>query len=154
MIASPWPEILLSYGHFTAAFILVGALVAEVFVLRLPMRAETIRLIGRIDLFYGIAAGLLLTFGVMRLFWGGKGIEFYLAQPFFYAKMVIFLLAGLLSIPGTLAFLRWRKSLSADAGFAPNPDDVRRCHRLALIQVHVIALIPLFAALMAWDARF
>jgi putative membrane protein len=149
-----WVDLLLSYGHFIAAFIMIGAIAAEVFILRLAMRADLIRLIGRIDAFYGLAAVLVIGFGVARVIWGAKGLDFYLGQPFFWAKMGAILIAGLISIAPTLGFLRWNRLLRGDAGFAPEAGETRRFYRHALIQVHVLALAPLFAAMMARDVRF
>ena len=67
----------LSYLHFVFAFILVGALVAEAFVLRLPVDGRVARLLLRIDLFYAIAAVGVIVAGVSRVFWGAKGADFY-----------------------------------------------------------------------------
>lgn len=75
-----------SYLHFVFALILVGALAAEAFVLRLPVDSRVARLLLRIDLFYGVSAVGVIAAGVARVFWGAKGADFYGAQPFFWAR--------------------------------------------------------------------
>lgn len=139
----------LSYLHFVFALILVGALVAEAFILRLPVDGRVARLLLRADLFYGISAVGVIAIGVARVFWGAKGAAFYGAQPFFWAKMATFALIGLISIAPTRTFIRWVKQASQDASFAVAEADAKRVRRLVMIEVHLLALVPLFAALMA-----
>jgi putative membrane protein len=138
-----------SYLHFVFALILAGALAAEAFVLRLPVDSRVARLLLRIDLFYAIAAVGVIAAGVARVFWGAKGAAYYGAQPFFWAKMAVFALIGLISIGPTRAFMRWVKQAGQDASFAVAEADATRIRRLVMIELHLLALVPLFAALMA-----
>lgn len=139
----------LSYLHFVFAFILVAAIAAELFVLRLPVDARVARLLLRIDLFYGASAVGVILAGVARVFWGAKGAGFYAAQPMFWAKMAAFALVGLISIAPTRAFFRWVKAARTDTAFAVSEPEAKRVRRLLMIEAHVLALVPLFAALMA-----
>ncbi|MCX7358386.1 MAG: DUF2214 family protein [Alphaproteobacteria bacterium] len=139
----------LSYLHFTFAFILVGALAAEAFVLRLPVDGRVARLLLRIDLFYGISAVGVIAAGVARVFWGVKGADFYGAQPFFWAKMATFAIIGVISIAPTRKFIAWVKQFGKDATFAVTEADAKSVRRLVMIELHLLALVPLFAALMA-----
>lgn len=139
----------LAWLHFLFAFILVGALVAELFILRLPVDSRVARLLLRVDLFYGLSAVLLIIAGVSRVIWGAKGWEYYQAQPFFWAKMAAFGLIGLISIVPTRTFMRWVKSFNADPSFAPAEAQVKSMRRLVMIETHLLALLLLFASLMA-----
>lgn len=139
----------LSYLHFTFAFILAGALAAEAFVLRLPVDGRVARLLLRIDIFYAIGAVGVLAAGMARLLWGAGGLDYYLDQPFFWAKMATFALVGLISIAPTRTFFSWVKQASADAAFTAPEANVKRVRRLVMIELHLLALVPLFAALMA-----
>ncbi|MBC7768742.1 MAG: DUF2214 family protein [Phycisphaerales bacterium] len=139
----------LSYLHFVFALILTGALAAEVFVLRLPIDGRVARLLLRIDLFYGISAVGVVLAGVARVLWGARGAEFYVSQPFFWAKMAAFAIIGIISIAPTRAFLRWVKSAGASADFAVPEAEAKKMRRLVMIELHVLVLVPLFAALMA-----
>ncbi len=139
----------LSWLHFVLAFVLVSAIVAEVFVLRLPVDGRVARLLLRIDLFYGVSAVLLILAGVSRVIWGAKGWAYYQEQPFFWAKMATFAAIGLLSIGPTSTFIRWVRQASAEAAFAVPEADAKRVRRVVMIEVHLVALLLLFAALMA-----
>jgi putative membrane protein len=139
----------LSFAHFTAVFLLVGTLVAEAFVIRLPPSAAMVRLLSRIDLFYGISAGLVIAAGVARVFWGARAASYYAGQPFFWAKMAVFALIGLISIVPTLRFISWRRRLKTDETALPDAADVKSVRRLIMVEAHLLAVVPLFAALMA-----
>ena len=139
----------LSYLHFVFALILVGALVAEAFILRLPVDGRVARLLLRADLFYGISAVGVIAAGVARVFWGAKSPEYYAEQPFFWAKMAVFAVIGLISIAPTRTFIGWVKQAGKDPAFAVAEADVKRVRRLVMIEVHLAALIPVFAVMMA-----
>ena len=139
----------LSYLHFVFAFVLVAAIAAEAWVLRLPIDGRAAQLLLRIDLFYAIAAVGVISAGVARAYFGAKGADYYFAQPFFWAKMATFAVIGLVSIGPTRAFLRGVKASKTDAAFAVVEADSKRIRRLVMIEVHLLALVPLFAALMA-----
>ena len=139
----------LSFLHFLFAFLLAGALVAEAFVLRLPVNGQVVRLLLRIDLFYGISAVGVILAGLSRVFWGAKGAAYYVAEPFFWAKMAAFAAVALISIAPTRAFMRWNKSAGGDAAFAVDEAGVKKVRRLVMIELHMFVLIPLFAVLMA-----
>lgn len=139
----------LSYLHFVFAFILAGALSAEAFLLRLPVDSRVARLLLRIDLFYGISAVGVIAAGVARVVWGAKGWAYYSAQPFFWAKMAVFLVIGLISIAPTRRFMRWVKAAGAEPAYAVPEAEAKATKRLVMIELHLFALVPLFAALMA-----
>lgn len=139
----------LSWLHFVLAFILVGAIAAESFVLRLPVDGRVARLLLRIDLFYGLSAVLLILVGISRVIWGAKGWAYYQAQPFFWAKMGTFAVIGLISIAPTRAFIRWVKQAKADPAFVAPEAEAKRMRRLTMIETQLVALLVLFAALMA-----
>lgn len=138
-----------SYLHFVFVLILAGALAAEVFVLRLPVDNRVARLLLRIDLFYGISAVGVILAGVARVIWGVRGAEFYMTQPFFWAKMAVFLIIGVISAIPTRRFMGWVKEANATPAFMAAEADVARMRRLVMIELHLLALVPLFAALMA-----
>lgn len=142
-------DALLAWVHFLLAFLLVGTLVAEAFILRLPVDGRVARLLARVDLFYGLSAGLLIIAGVSRVIWGAKGWAYYQGEPFFWAKMAAFAAVGLISILPTMTFLRWRRASKASASFAVPEAEVRRVRRYVMAETHLIALLLLFAVLMA-----
>lgn len=139
----------LAWLHFLFAFVLVGAICAELFILRLPIDNRVARLLLRVDLFYGVSSVLLILAGAARVIWGAKGWAFYQAEPFFWAKIATFAAIGLLSIGPTRTFMRWTRSFNVDAAYTPPEAELKRVRRLVMIEVHLIALLALFASLMA-----
>lgn len=139
----------LAWLHFVFAFILVGALCAELFILRLPVDAQVARRLLRVDLFYGVSAILIILAGVARVLWGAKGWDYYNAQPFFWAKMLVLGAIGLISIFPTRAFIRWTKGFNADPQYVVAEAQIKSLRRYVMIEVHLIALLLLFASFMA-----
>lgn len=139
----------LAWLHFLFAFVLVGALSAELFILRLPIDNRVARLLLRVDLFYGLSSVLLILAGIARVVWGQSGWDFYSAQPFFWAKIAMFAVIGALSIAPTRTFISWTRSYNADATFAPPEAQVKGVRRLVMIDAHLIAALLLFASFMA-----
>ena len=141
-------DAILAYLHFTAIFILFAFLTVQAVMLRTPLDTRAIRLIGRVDLWYFGAAIATLFTGFLRLGLGAKGADFYLASWPFYVKIGLFVLVGAISVRPTLMFVRWRRSLDDPAWKLPE-DEQRRARRLVMIEVHLAALIPLFAVIMS-----
>lgn len=145
----PWLDALLAYLHFIAIFILFGFLSIEVILVKGPLDARAVRFLGRMDLWYFGAAIAVLVTGLLRLAFGTKGADFYLGSWPVYAKLGLFLVVGLISVYPTLAFIRWRRALDRDAAWQVPADEQRRTRRLVMIEIHLAALIPVFAVIMA-----
>src|SRR5690349_18543785 len=141
-------DAILAYLHFSAIFVLFAFLSVQVVMLRNPLDARGIRLIGRADLWYFGAAIAALITGFLRLGLGAKGADFYMSSWPFYVKIGLFLAVGLLSIQPTVTYIRWRRSLD-DPAWKLDEAEQRRVRRLVMIEVHLAALIPLFAVTMA-----
>lgn len=142
-------DALLAFLHFTAIFVLITLLTAEAVVLRPDMTPATVRRLSLYDLFYFISAMLVLVTGLLRLFYGAKGADFYVHNPWFHAKMTVFVLIALCSVPPTLAFARWRKQARRLPEFVPTPAEIKKARRWVMIEAHVFILLPLCAVMMA-----
>lgn len=139
----------LAYLHFTAIFILFAFLAVQVVLVKGPLDARTIRLIGRADLWYfGAAMAALLT-GLLRLGLGAKGADFYLQSWPVYVKIGLFVVVGTISVYPTLAFVRWRRALDHDAAWLPPADEQKRIRKLVMTELHLAAVIPIFAVIMS-----
>ena len=139
----------LSVLHFIFVFVLVGALSAEAFLIRLPMSAPLARSLLRADLFYGISAAGLVAAGFARAIWGAKGWDYYTSEPFFWAKIATFAVIGVISIWPTLTYMRWARAYAKDAAHVIAEIEIRRTRRLVMTEVHALVLVIVFAALMA-----
>jgi putative membrane protein len=144
-----WRDALLGYIHFVAIFTLFACLAVEWSLLGAGVERLDPRRLVRADLGYLIAAIAVLASGLARALAGAKPWVFYAGNPGFHLKLGLFVLVGLVSIAPTVAFLRWRRAAAADANFRVAPDAWRCARRLVLIELHLVAAIPLLAALMA-----
>ncbi len=142
-------DALLAYFHYTSIFLLFAFLTVEAMLLRNPLDAAAARLMVRVDIWYFAAAMCALASGLLRLFFGVKGAAFYGGNPVFYVKIVLFAAIGILSVWPTRTFIRWRRACNADAHFVPPEDERRKARRWVMMEVHLAALIPLLAVLMA-----
>lgn len=137
-------DLVLAIIHHLLVFGLFGILFAELMMVRKGMDLATVGRVARIDLAYGALAGLIVVAGFVRAGMAAKGWAYYSHNAFFWAKIGVFLLIGLLSAPPTIAFIRWRK---ADAG--PNEAQVTGVRRFIHAEAGLFVLLPVFAAAMA-----
>lgn len=142
-------DLVLAIAHHFAAFALAGLLAAEIVLLRPGLAGDRLRQIGRVDAAYGVVAGLIVVIGVLRVIFGDKGADYYMANWAFWLKMVSFAVVGLLSVPPTLAILRWGRQLRTQPDFVPEPLQVRQLRNFFIGEIIAFALIPIFAAAMA-----
>ena len=147
-------DLLLAILHHLLAFSLAAILAAEVAIAASGtsgpgLTGAQLKRLRRIDGFYGALAGLLILIGVLRVIYGGKGPDFYLASHTFWAKMAAFAGVGLLSIPPTLRYMSWGKSAKGDAAYAVPAEEVRALRKWFAAQALLFASIPVFAAMMA-----
>ena len=103
----------------------------------------------RLDAGAGALSGVVLAVGLSRAIWGGKGWAFYAENPFFWGKIGCFMLIGLLTVPGTIAFLKWRKAATADPAFQPDAAEAARLRALTGVQAVVLIALLVCAAVMA-----
>lgn len=142
-------DALLAYFHFTAIFLMFAFLTAEAMMLRNAPDAAMVKLLARIDLWYLGALAVTLVSGLARLFWGAKGAAFYMANPAFQGKMVLFVAVAALAVVPARMFMRWSRQSLAGGGCDIAPDEVKRARRFVMIELHIASLLPLAAVLMA-----
>jgi putative membrane protein len=137
-------DLSLAVGHYLLIFLLCGVLAAELVLVRPSLDASTVLRITRIDLWYGILAGLLVVVGFCRAIFAAKGWDYYEHNAFFWAKMATFGCIAVLSIPPTLRYIRWRRT-----GADPSNSEIATVRRFLWVEVALFALLPVFAAAMA-----
>src|SRR5271155_5848503 len=137
-------DLALAIAHHLLVFAIFGILFAEFIVLRPGMSAAALARIGAIDLWYGILAGAILGVGFWRAIYAAKGWIYYSHNAFFWAKMASFAAIGLLSVPPTIAFIRWRR-----LGTAPDAAAIKMVRRYLHIELALFLLLLIFAAAMA-----
>jgi len=139
----------MAFLHHLLAFTLTACLVYEFIAYRRDMGLAEIRRIQRVDLVYGTSAGLLLVIGLLRVFFFEKGVNFYIHNPFFWVKMIAFLIVGLLSVDPTIRYIRWNRALRQNEVPEISETEYKRTRLLLLLEVIGIAVILLAAPMMA-----
>ena len=142
-------DLILAIVHHLGVFTVAGIIAAEWALVRPGMSVEKVRQVARIDALYGIAAATVLLIGFARVFFGLKGSAFYMQNPVFWAKIIAFIVVGVLSITPTLLFIHWRDKAKKDASYLPSADEIASVRRYVKIEAHVFVLIPILAAAMA-----
>ena len=137
-------DLLLAIGHHLLIFAIFGIICAELWALRSVLSTQAVDRLASLDLWYGILAGAVIVVGFGRAIFAAKGWGYYSHNGFFWAKLATFAVIGLLSLPPTLAFIRWRK-----AAAPPNDADIGRIRRYLHLELALFVFLPIFAAAMA-----
>ncbi|MCA6079070.1 DUF2214 family protein [Fulvivirga sedimenti] len=140
---------LLAYAHYLSILLVISSLVVEAFVFTKEMGLREMKILQRADTLYGIAALLVLLTGFVRVYYYGKGSEYYFGNAVFLTKLSLFIVVGLLSIYPTVAFLRWRKLDKPEEGIKLPDKEYRKIRHFILLEVILVLTLPLLAALMA-----
>ena len=138
-----------AFLHHVAAFTLFAAVVVEFVLLRLPLTPASACAIQRVDIALGVSAGVLLLVGLARVFLYEKGATYYFHSWPFIAKLSLFVIAGLLSIIPTIEFRAWEESLTQGQVPIASDASIRRLRLIVHLEMVVVVLILLCAALMA-----
>lgn len=133
---------LFTYLHFIG-FIALGMFLAiEYAVLRKPLDDTNLDFIRKTDLFYGLSALWVLGTGMARIFLE-KGWDYYSSNPFFWSKIALFVVMGVVSLLPTLTFIR-----NKNAGDISAMRYVR-VKQTILFQILALFIIPFLAICMA-----
>jgi putative membrane protein len=140
---------LFAFLHHLCAFTLVSALAIEFALIRIELTLASARRLQVTDLVLGVAAGLLLVVGLLRVFYFEKGAEYYWHSHAFLTKFGLFIIVGLLSIVPTMEFLSWSGAIKA--GQVPVWEAAKRKRVTMIIHIELAAvvIIVLCAAIMA-----
>jgi putative membrane protein len=142
-------DLILAVLHHILVFSLVTLIVAEGVLLRGEIRGPEIGRLARLDRSYGLTALLVIVVGILRVIFGAKGYQYYVDNPWFWAKMASFLAVALLSIAPTMRFLAWRRAQRGDPSFSPAPSEVQSALFYIRAESVFVILILIFAATMA-----
>jgi putative membrane protein len=140
---------LFAFLHHLCAFTLVAALAMEFALIRQELTVASARRLQVTDLVLGMAAGLLLVIGLLRVFFFEKGATYYWHSHAFLMKFGLFVIIGLLSIIPTMEFMSWRGAIAA--GQVPVMDAAKRKRVTMIIHIELAAVVIIVfcAAIMA-----
>ena len=137
-----------AYGHTLGFMVLVACLVMEHMMVRDTQTERGISKLAVVDLIYGLSVLLVVTTGILRLFFYGKGVDFYLHNGIFHTKITLFVIIALLSIYTTKTILGSRKRMRA----GNSEESIQLPKSVAMIirvELLLVVLLPLLAALIA-----
>ena len=137
-------DLILAIGHHLLIFAIFGIICAEFWAVRPGVSAASVVRIGALDVWYGILAAAVIAVGFCRAIFAAKGWAYYSHNAFFWAKLGTFAVIGLLSLPPTLAFIRWKKS-----ALPQNESEIRTVRRYLHLELGLFVFLPVFAAAMA-----
>lgn len=139
----------LAYLHLLGVIGLFACLSMEIVLCRTEwLNGAALRKLAAIDLAYGASAALVLATGLARIHGLGKGPDWYWANGLLHAKLGLFVGVALLSLLPTRRFLRWRRQWLRQQRL-PAAAEINATRRLVMVEVHVLAIIPLLAVLLA-----
>lgn len=144
-----WASSITAYLHYLGFMLAFAALTVESFNLKSDMTLAEAKKVAFADAAYGVAATMILITGVLRVLYFGKGTEYYLNNPFFYAKIGVFIIVSLFSLYPTFTFLSWIKALQKDKLPSLDIGQVNRLSWLIKGELIGFTLLPLLAAVMA-----
>ncbi|MFZ6649555.1 DUF2214 family protein [Undibacterium sp. TJN25] len=139
----------IAFLHHLAFIAIMVSLSAEMLLLAEPLSLQSARKIQKLDAAYGLAAGLILVLGLLRVMHFEKGPQYYLHSGPFIAKMTLFIVAGLVSIYPTVVFIKWGKSLKQGVVPDVSTQQRRRLRGIIHLELTLLALVILAAAMMA-----
>ncbi len=137
------------YLHYLSIFLLFALLSIEHVQFKLPLDLRRARNLIITDLAYGVCAGLVLFTGLARVLWYGKGLDYYLGNSLFHAKVGLFIVIGLISVVPTFVFLNWRNRLQAGEVPQVSARQARLVTGVIRLELLLLLVIPLLAVLMA-----
>ena len=76
-------------------------------------------------------------------------MAFYMANPWFHAKVTVFVLIIFLSLYPLKLMRAWRKTAEGDTVPPVIPELQKTLRRTLVAEIHLISLMPIFGALMA-----
>ena len=145
-----WIEVACAVLHYLSIFVTFAVVTGELLLYRPELSAETARRIQRLDLIYLLAVIAVISTGLLRALYFGKGPDYYFSNPVFIAKLVLFGIIGACSLPPTIHFLRWNAELKKGATeIRVAPEAYRKIRRWIIAEQGLLVLMPVLAVLMA-----
>ena len=144
-----WNSAIVAYFHYLAFMLAFASLIIELFNLKPDITLEQAKKVAFADIVYGIAAVTILGTGVLRLLYFGKGTAYYMHNTFFLAKMIVFIVVGLLSLYPTITFILWFKNLQKGEAPVLEVSKINILSGMIKVELFGFTVLPLLAAIMA-----
>ncbi|WP_298481265.1 DUF2214 family protein [uncultured Maribacter sp.] len=140
-----WLYSIVTYAHFISVFILFSALIVELSIIKEEMTENNFIILKKANVLIGIFSGLTIATGLLRMYYFGKGPNYYLSNPLFIVKLSLFAITGLLSIYPTIQFNK-SKNLETKITKLEHFKAVQLILKVELVLFLVIPLLAVFVA--------
>ncbi len=102
------------------------------------------------DNFWGLAALLIISSGILRAFFGyEKGTEYYLSNFVFYTKIGMVVAILLMELYPMIHFIKWRVHIAKQNTVKYSALQLERFFVISCLQTILLIIIILLASLMA-----
>lgn len=109
---------------------------------------QAARKIQRADFYYGIAAGLIIVIGLLRVFLFEKGSGYYFSNPLFNLKLIAFIVVAASATYPAYYFTTWNAQTKVNK--APEIDDKQYKNISRFLKIEIVGfIIIIFASSMA-----
>lgn len=136
-------------AHYLGILVLFGCVYGMLLFWRTQINEYNFRTLLWLHVAYWVSLLVVLVSGLARAGWTEKGMAFYMANPWFHAKVTVFVLIILLSLYQVKRMRAWRKSADGEAVPPVSPALQRTLRRTLVAEIHLISLMPILGALMA-----
>jgi putative membrane protein len=134
--------------HLLGLGIGLGAVWVRARALRAPLDAAGLRRVFQADTWWGIAAVIWISTGLVRVIGGlEKATDYYLRNHVFWGKMALLLVILLLEIGPAVTLVRWRGQVAR--AVQPDTAPAGRFARISYVQAVLVLLMVLAATAMA-----
>lgn len=142
-------ELLFSYIHVLSIMVMAASLAVELMLLASHDGSNTAEDLTRADFAYFMAAGVAVLSGVVKVFLSTKGMMYYLGNPVFLLKVLLFFVAAGLSMIPSRRYSHWNSRMHMDLGYRIPAPEARSTLRLTAVELAIILLLPLLAVMMS-----
>lgn len=142
-------ELIFSYIHVLAMMVMAASLVVEIMLLASHDGSKTAEDLIRADFAYFLAAGMAVLSGAVKLFLSSKGMVYYLGNPVFLVKLLLFFAAAGLSMIPSRRYAHWSSRMHMDLGYRIPAPEARSTLRLTAVELAIVLLLPLLAVMMS-----
>lgn len=111
------------------------------------LNAAGVRRLARLDRILWFATAAVVLSGLARVWWGVKGVQWYVVNPLLYTKIVLFAIVASLQVSPSRHYRHWIALL--DTRGLPPAEEIRGARRKIMIATHLMAVIPLPAVFLA-----
>lgn len=143
-----------AFLHFVAAIGVVVMVIYERITFGSEISLQDAKRIQRADALYGLCSMLVVAIGFLRVFYFEKGSNFYFSNTFFWVKLGVFSIVGLLSIYPTIRFIKWRKFTKKGLQPEISASEFVKIQRLMNLEIIGLVIILISASLMAKGIGF